>query len=153
MDTCSSCFYFRPSGTLKKAALGRPSKLDSFFDGFWELPGGRQEGSRVSESSIFTFSVGPQNASKMEAKMKRFGFSNPSCTRFRGSGSGFGASKGDIENGVSKWMPFGRPAAHPARRGTGGVNIGSQTHPRGGQQEGSRHQSHMPGDPEGVGGY
>ncbi len=33
------------------------------------LPGGPQEGSRVSESSIFTFSAGPKNGSKMGAKV------------------------------------------------------------------------------------
>jgi len=96
--TFSALFSFRPSRIVKKEAPGGPSKPDLFFYRFWGLTGGRQEGSRVSESAIFAFSVGPQFCSKMGAKMERFGLPNPNYTNFWAPWAGIWRPKRSIGN-------------------------------------------------------
>ena len=52
----------------KRRGLGGLVKLDLFLDRFWG-PGGRQEGSHIDGSSIFTFAAGPRKGSKIGGKM------------------------------------------------------------------------------------
>ena len=84
-DTVSALFSFRASGTLKKGGPGGPSKLDAFFCPFGGLPGGPQEGSLCSDSSILTFAAGPQKGSKMEPKWSHFGSPRGHYTHFGGN--------------------------------------------------------------------
>ncbi len=72
-DTFSALFSFRASGTLKKGGPGGPPKLDPFVGPFGGLPGGPQEGSLSSESSILTFAAGPKKGSKIDPKWSVLG--------------------------------------------------------------------------------
>ena len=84
-DLFGTSFFFSSLQGTKKGGPGGPPKLDSFFGPFRGLPGGPQEGSLCSDSSILTFAAGPKKGSKMGAKMEPFGLPNPNYTHFGGS--------------------------------------------------------------------
>ena len=85
-DTFSALFSFRASGTLKKGGPGGPSKLDALFCPFGGLPGGPQEGSLCSDSSILTFAAGPKKGSKIEQKWSVLGSEIPTILILGGPG-------------------------------------------------------------------
>ena len=55
----------------KKGCLGKGSDLDTEKGRKYTSPDLRQEGSRAGESSILTFSLGPQKVSKKESEMSQ----------------------------------------------------------------------------------
>ena len=94
-DTFSALFSFRASGTLKKGGPGGPSKLDAFLGPFGGLPGGPQEGSLCSDSSILTFAAGSQKGSKMEPKWSVLGSKIPTILILGAPGAIFQGFRGE----------------------------------------------------------
>ena len=84
-DTFSERFFFSSFRDTKKGGPGGPPKLDPFFGPFGGLPGGPQEGSLCSDSSILTFAAGPKKGSKMEPKWSHLGSPRGHYTHFWGN--------------------------------------------------------------------